>query len=302
MSSIMKQGRWTPWLYLFPALIIIFIFIVFPTVNTLVLSFMDRTGTRSAAVSCVSGEPCWGVFENYRYALTAPDMLMALRNNALWLILMVPGTVAAGLLFALLAEQVRFEKLAKSIIFMPMAISFIGAGIIWQFVYSIQSGGGKQTGLLNAIITGLGGQPVAFLSNPALNNFALMIVGVWLWAGFCMTILSAALKGLPAEIMEAAHVDGASGWQTFWKITLPMIMPTIIVVTTTMFINILKIFDIVFVMTGGNYGTEVIANRMFKLIVTDTGRSMAIAILLILLIIPILIINIRRFIQEEAAR
>ncbi len=302
MSSIMKQGRWTPWLYLFPALIIIFIFIVFPTVNTLVLSFMDRTGTRSAAVSCVSGEPCWGVFENYRYALTAPDMLMALRNNALWLILMVPGTVAAGLLFALLAEQVRFEKLAKSIIFMPMAISFIGAGIIWQFVYSIQSGGGKQTGLLNAIITGLGGQPVAFLSNPALNNFALMIVGVWLWAGFCMTILSAALKGLPAEIMEAAHVDGASGWQTFWKITIPMIMPTIIVVTTTMFINILKIFDIVFVMTGGNYGTEVIANRMFKLIVTDTGRSMAIAILLILLIIPILIINIRRFIQEEAAR
>jgi alpha-glucoside transport system permease protein len=298
----MKQGRWTPWLYLFPALIIIFIFIVFPTVNTLVLSFMDRTGTRSAAVSCVSGEPCWGVFENYRYALTAPDMLMALRNNALWLILMVPGTVAAGLLFALLAEQVRFEKLAKSIIFMPMAISFIGAGIIWQFVYSIQSGGGKQTGLLNAIITGLGGQPVAFLSNPALNNFALMIVGVWLWAGFCMTILSAALKGLPAEIMEAAHVDGASGWQTFWKITIPMIMPTIIVVTTTMFINILKIFDIVFVMTGGNYGTEVIANRMFKLIVTDTGRSMAIAILLILLIIPILIINIRRFIQEEAAR
>ena len=129
-----------------------------------------------------------------------------------------------------------------------------------------------------------------------------MIVGVWLWAGFCMTILSAALNGLPSEVMEAAHVDGASDWQTFWQIIIPLIMPTILVVTTTMIINVLKIFDIVFVMTGGNYGTEVIANRMFKLIVTDTGRSMAIAVILITLTIPIMIINIRRFNKQEEMR
>ncbi len=278
------------------------IFIVYPTLNTIVLSFMDRTGQTSAASSCIAGETCWGVFENYRYALTNTDMTTALRNNALWLILMVPGTVAAGLFFAILAERVRYEKLAKSIIFMPMAISFVGASIIWQFVYSIRSGGGAQTGLLNAIITSFGGQPVAFLSTAPINNFALMIVGVWLWAGFCMTILSAALKGLPAEVLEAAQVDGASTWQTFWLITIPLIMPTIVVVTTTMIINVLKIFDIVFVMTGGNYGTEVIANRMFKLIVTDTGRSMAIAVLLITLTIPIMIVNIRRFRQQEEMR
>ncbi len=302
MSSIMKQGRWTPWLYLFPALLIMLIFIVYPTLNTMVLSFMDRTGTTSAATSCVAGQPCWGIFENYRYALTNTDMTTALRNNALWLILMVPATVAAGLFFAILAERVRYEKIAKAIIFMPMAISFVGAGIIWQFVYSIRSGGGAQTGLLNAIITSFGAQPVAWLSTQPVNNFALMIVGVWLWAGFCMTILSAAIKGLPSEVIEAAQVDGATPWQSFWQITIPLIMPTIVVVTTTMIINVLKIFDIVFVMTGGNYGTEVIANRMFKLIVTDTGRSMAIAVLLISLMIPIMIVNIRRFRKQEEMR
>ena len=302
MPAIMKQGKWTPWLYLLPALLIMAVFIVFPTLNTIILSFMDRTSTQSAAVDCVAGQPCWGAFENYRYALTDPEMTQALSNNALWLILMVPATVAAGLLFALLAERVRYEKLAKSIIFMPMAISFIGAGVIWQFMYKIETGEGPQTGLLNAIIVGLGGKPVAFMSTYPLNNFMLMIVGIWLWAGFCMTILSAALKGLPGEVIEAAQVDGANGWQTFWKVMVPLIMPTIVVVTTTMIINVLKIFDIVFVMTGGNYGTEVIANRMFKLIVTDTGRSMAIAVILIALMIPIMISNIRRFNKQEEER
>jgi alpha-glucoside transport system permease protein len=299
---IMKQGRLAPWLYLFPALLIMFIFIIYPTVNTIALSFLDKTSTHSAAVSCVSGKPCWGAFENYHYALTNPDMVLALRNNALWLLLMVPGTVITGLLFAILADRVRYESLAKAIIFMPMAISFIGAGVIWRFVYYIETGSGEQIGLLNAIIVFFGGQPVAFLSNPAINNFALMIVGVWLWAGFCMTILSASLKGLPAEVLEASRIDGATEWQVFWNVMLPMIMPTIVVVTTTMFINVLKIFDIVFVMTGGNFGTEVIANRMFKLIVTDTGRSMAIAVVLILLTIPIMIVNIQRFRQQEAIR
>ncbi|MFH2102470.1 MAG: sugar ABC transporter permease [Chloroflexota bacterium] len=301
-QSIMRQGRLAPWLYLLPALIIMLVFVVYPTINTIYLSFLDANSVQSAAVNCVPGESCRDVFENYHYALTNPEMVNALRNNALWLLLMVPGTVICGLLFAVLADRVRYESLAKAIIFMPMAISFIGAGIIWRFVYYIETGSGEQIGILNAILVGLGGQPVAFLSNPAINNFALMVVGVWLWAGFCMTILSAALKGLSAEVLEAARTDGANEWQVFFRIMLPLIMPTVTVVITTMVINVLKIFDIVFVMTGGNFGTEVIANRMFKLIVTDTGRSMAIAVILIVLTIPIMIINIRRFRQQEAIR
>jgi alpha-glucoside transport system permease protein len=229
-------------------------------------------------------------------------MLTALRNNGLWLLLMVPATVAIGLLIALLADRVRYESLAKAIIFLPMAISFIGAGIIWNFMYQIETGSGEQIGVLNGIIVALGGQPVAWMSNAAVNNFALMLVGTWLWAGFCMTILSAAIKGLPDEVLEAARVDGANEWNMFWRIMLPMIWPIVVVVTITMVINILKIFDIVFVMTGGNFGTEVIANRMFKLIVTDVGKSTSIAVLLVLLTIPVMIYNVRRFRTEEAMR
>ncbi len=302
VPKIMKQGRWAPWLYLAPALILMTVFIIYPTIGTIRLSLLNATSSGSAATTCTSGQPCWGVFENYRYALTDPAMLIALRNNALWLLLMVPGTIIGGLVFALFSDRVKYEALAKSILFMPMAISFIGAGIIWRFVYDIQAGGGPQIGLLNAIITGLGGQPVTWLSNPVINNFSLMVVGVWLWAGFCMTILSAAIKGVSSEMLEAARVDGANEWQVFWNIMLPTIMPTIVVVATTMAIIILKIFDIVFVMTDGNFGTEVIANRMFNLIVTNAGQSTAIAVVLIVLTIPIMIFNIQRFRKEEAAR
>jgi alpha-glucoside transport system permease protein len=299
---IMKQGRLAPFLYLLPSILVIGLFIVYPMVDTIRLSFTDRSGDLSAAESCIAGEPCWGIFENFRYALTNPDMLTALRNNGLWLLLMVPATVAAGLLIALLADRVRYESLAKAIIFMPMAISFIGAGIIWNFMYQIETGAGQQIGVLNGIIVALGGQPVAWMSNASVNNFALMVVGTWLWAGFCMTILSAAIKGLPEEVLEAGRVDGANEWNMFWRIILPMIWPIVVVVTITMMINILKIFDIVFVMTGGNFGTEVIANRMFKLIVTDVGKSTSIAVLLVLLTIPVMIYNVRRFRAEEAMR
>ena len=304
VPKIMKQGTLTPWLYLGASLIIMLVFIVYPTVNTVVLSLRDKRGTQPAAVDCVPGQACWGMLENYRYALTDSDMTQALRNNALWLLLMVPGTVAAGLLFAVLTDRVRYERLAKTIIFLPMAISFVGASIIWKFVYHLQSGGGAQIGVLNALIAALGGKPIPWLtsSNWLVNNVSLWIVGVWLWAGFCMTILSAALKSVPDEILEASRVDGASEWQVFWQIMFPIILPTVTVVTTTMFINILKVFDIVFVMTNGLNGTEVIANRMFKFIVTNQGRSMAIAVLLIALTFPIMIINVRRFREQEAMR
>jgi alpha-glucoside transport system permease protein len=302
VPNIMRQGRLAPFLYLLPAILVIGLFIVYPMVDTVRLSFTDRSGELSAANSCIDGEPCWGIFENFRYSLSNPNMLTALRNNGLWLLLMVPATVAIGLLIALLADRVRYESLAKAIIFLPMAISFIGAGIIWNFMYQIETGSGEQIGVLNGIIVALGGQPVAWMSNAAVNNFALMLVGTWLWAGFCMTILSAAIKGLPDEVLEAARVDGANEWNMFWRIMLPMIWPIVVVVTITMVINILKIFDIVFVMTGGNFGTEVIANRMFKLIVTDVGKSTSIAVLLVLLTIPVMIYNVRRFRTEEAMR
>jgi alpha-glucoside transport system permease protein len=302
VPKIMKQGKLAPWLYMTPALILMLIFIIYPTISTVRLSLLDAHSVNSASTTCVQGQPCWGIFENYRYALTNSDMLIALRNNALWLLLMLPGTIAGGLFFALLADRVRYEAIAKAILFMPMAISFVGASIIWRFVYAIESGSQVQIGLINAILVKLGGQPVAWLSNPVVNNYSLMLVGVWLWAGFCMTILSAAIKGVPQEILEASRVDGASEWAVFWKIMLPTIMPTVVVVTTTMAVIVLKIFDVVFVMTGGNYGTEVIANRMFKLIVTNAGQSTAIAVLLILLTIPIMIFNVRRFHREEANR
>lgn len=300
--KIMQQGRVVPWLYLLPALAIIAVFIVYPTVNTISLSLRDRTGDLPASEGCLPDEPCWSVLENYRYALTNPDMTSALKNNALWLIVMVPLAVGIGLLISVLADRVKYESLVKSLIFMPMAISFVGAGVIWRFMYRIETGAQEQTGVLNGILEAFGLDSIPWLSTQGLTSFALMMVGVWLWAGFCMTILSAALKALPGEVLEAARVDGASEWQLFWRIMMPMIVPTVTVVTTTMIIIVLKIFDIVFVMTNGNFGTEVIANRMFNLIVTHSGRSTAIAVLLLILTIPVMIFNIYRFRQQEAIR
>ncbi|MBI5290671.1 MAG: sugar ABC transporter permease [Chloroflexi bacterium] len=299
----MKQGRATPWAYLLPALIVMATFIVYPGLNTFYLSFRNTGNTGWAGDNCIAGEPCWGAFENYRYALTSPVMQTAFGNNLKWILLMVSGTVLLGLLIAALADRVRYESPAKAIIFLPLAISFVGAGVIWKFVYAFGSGQ-VQIGLLNGLLTALGGQPVSWLTEPRINTVALIVVGVWMWTGFCMTILAAALKNVPTEIIEAARVDGANEWQVFWGIMMPQILPTVAVVVTTMVINVLKIFDIVYVMTGGNYGTEVIANRMYIEMYTSfkTGRAAAIAVVLIAVIIPAMIYNIRRFRAQEAAR
>ena len=302
-SGIMRQKPLTPWLYLLPALIIMSTFIIYPGFNTFYLSIRNNDNTGWASTRCMNGQPCWGILENYRYALTSTIMQTAFLNNLKWIILMVSGTVALGLLIAVLADKVKYESLAKSIIFLPMAISFVGAGVIWKFVYNYGTTQ-VQVGLLNAIITSLGGKPVSWLTEPNINTIALIVVGVWMWTGFCMTILAAALKGVSVEILEAARVDGANEWQVFWKIMIPQIMPTITVVVTTMTINVLKIFDIVYVMTGGNYGTEVIANRMYIEMYKnyDPGRASAIAVLLIIVIIPAMIMNIRRFQKQEEIR
>ena len=303
VPKIMKQGKIAPWLYLAPALIVMTVFIVYPGLDTLRLSFMNKDSTQWATAACVAGQPCWGIFENYRYALTSEIMRTAFLNNLKWIVLMVSGTVSLGLLIAVLADRVRYEPIAKAIIFMPMAISFVGAGIIWTFVYNYGTGN-VQIGLLNAIVVALGGPPVSWLSEPQINTVALIVVGVWMWTGFCMTMLSASLKGVPVEMLEAARVDGANEWRVFWGIIVPTIMPTIAVVITTMVINVLKIFDIVYVMTGGNYGTEVVANRMYGEMYNSqqAGRATAIAVILIAVIIPAMFYNIRRFREQEAVR
>ncbi len=315
VPQVMKQGRLTPWLYLAPALIVMAVFIVYPMLNTITLSFQNKNGSAPAWTTCVADRPCWGILENYRYALTneldtrtlgtlwSTFWRSSYGNNVKWILVMVTGTVSLGLLIALFSDRVKYEALVKAVIFMPMAISFVGAGIIWKFVYDFGTQQ-VQIGLLNAIVTALGGQPVAWLQTPPINTFMIIVVGIWIWTGFCMTILSASLKSVPTEILEAARVDGATEWEVFWRITVPMIMPTIIVVITVMVINVLKIFDLVYVLTGGNYGTEVIANRMYTemYINFQTGRGTAIAVVLILVLIPFMILNIRRFREQEALR
>lgn len=301
--GIMRQKWHIPWIYLLPALIVMATFILYPAFNTFYLSLRNPDNSAWASTRCLEGEPCWGIFENFRYALTSPVMQTAFLNNVKWIIFMVSGTVGFGLLIAVLADKVKYEPLAKAIIFMPMAISFVGAGVIWKFMYNFGSSQ-VQIGLLNAIALAFGGKPVSWLTEPQINTFALIIVGVWMWTGFCMTILAAALKSVSVEVLEAARVDGANEWTVFWKIMVPLILPTITVVITTMVINVLKIFDIVYVMTGGNYGTEVIANRMYTEMYAayNPGRASAIAVVLILVIIPAMIFNIRRFQEQEKIR
>jgi alpha-glucoside transport system permease protein len=315
VPQIMKQGKSAPWLYLAPALLVMSVFIVYPMVSTIYLSFLNKDGTALASTTCLSGQSCWGIFENYHYALTAELDLSSFGsawntfwvssygNNIKWIILMVTGTVVIGLGFAVLADRVKYEALAKAIIFMPMAISFVGAGVIWKFVYDYGTSN-VQIGLLNAILNGLGLKPVAWLATPGINTLALIVVGTWMWTGFSMTILSASLKAVPGELLEAARVDGATEWRVFISIMVPIIMPTIIVVVTTMVINVLKLFDIVYVMTGGNYGTEVIANRMYTEMYKNfnTGRGTAVAVVLIVAIIPFIYANINRFLAQEAMR
>jgi alpha-glucoside transport system permease protein len=311
----MKQGRVIPWFYLAPALLLMSFFIVYPMLNTFNLSLLNKDGTDTAAAACRDGEPCWGTFENYRYALTAELDLSSPKsawtsfwassygNNIKWVVLMVSGTVSLGMLMAVLADRVRYESIAKAIIFMPMAISFVGAGVIWKFVYSFGTSQ-VQIGLLNAIVTSLGFDPIAWLATPQINTLALIVVGVWIWTGFSMTILAAALAGVPEELLEAARIDGANEFRVFRQITIPLIMPTIIVVVTTMVINVLKLFDLVYVMTGGNFGTDVIANRMYSemYVSFNPGRGTAVSVVLIILIIPFIYLNIRRFLEQEAMR
>jgi alpha-glucoside transport system permease protein len=237
--------------------------------------------------------------DNYKFAFTDPTMLEAFRNNLLWMIFGTSSCVILGIVIAVLADKSKREKLIKSLIFMPMAISFVGAGVIWKFIYAYKGEGVNITeiGLLNAIVTGLGGVAQPWLQVPFWNNFFLIIIMVWLQTGYAMVILSSAIKGIPEAINEAARVDGANAFRIFFNITIPSIMPTIITVTTTILIFSLKLFDIVRVMTGGNFGTNVIANEFYLRQFTygNSGQASAIAIILLVVIVPVLAYNLREF-------
>jgi alpha-glucoside transport system permease protein len=293
------------WLWLLPTLVFIIVFLVYPVVDTLRLSFMNAKSTGYVGL------------ENYAFVFTNKATQDALLNNVLWLILFTVLAVGLGVLLAVLTGRVRYESAAKTFIFIPMAISFVAAAVIWKFVYAYRPEGFAQIGLVNALGTQAGLPPVAWLITQQIaysgqmlptplhtNNFALVAVGVWMWTGFAMVILSAGLKGISTEVIEAARVDGASEWQIFWRIILPILSPTIAVVATTLIIQALKKFDIVWVMTAGNYDTDVVATFMYKEMFNyhDFGRAGALAVILLVAILPIMLINIRRFRSQEKGR
>jgi alpha-glucoside transport system permease protein len=286
-----QQPRIRPWLWLAPALLFLTIFLVYPMIQTIIRSLSDRLGANFVGLA------------NYQYAFTNADGVISLRNSLIWLVLLTILAVGSGLLTAILFDRVRYESLAKALVFMPLAISFVGAGVIWKFMFDFKPSGATQIGTLNAAITSFKFDPVAWLQNAPGNTIALIIVATWIWTGFCMVILSGALKGISTELLEAARVDGATELQVFRRITFPLLLPTIAVVSTTMIITALKAFDIVYVMTGGNFDTNIVALKMYQQLSSgDTGRASALAVILLACTLPVMVYNIRRFREQEAQR
>ena len=281
-----------PYFWALPAIGFATIFMVYPLLRTVVLSFRNNADTT------------WVGLNNYVYFFTFPDTLTSLRNSLLWLIFYTSISVALGLIIAILLDRVRYESLAKIAIFLPVPISAVAASIIWKFMFDYQPPGTTQTGTLNAVLAGFGRDPVAWLiTGPVVNNAALIFVGIWTAVGFCMVIISASLKAISTEVLEAARIDGATELQIVRLVVTPLLWPTITVVGTTMLINALKTFDIVYVMTNGAYDTDVIATRMFsQLQSSHFGRAAAVGVVLFAAIVPLLIVNIRRFQQQEEQR
>ena len=309
--------RLQPFVFVGPALALLIWFLALPAVRTFYLSLFGRNGPPDVPLSMLLTSP--GAYfaalstqfvglQNYADVFTNRLMLTAFRNNILfWIGIATPLTVITGLLVAVLADRSNFERVAKSLIFMPMAISFVGASVIWNFIYAVEAPDQPQIGLLNAIIVAFGGQPHGWTNYTAIapwNNLFLVIIVVWLQAGYAMVLFSAAIKGIPEEIIEAARVDGANELQVFFRIMIPYIMGTIITVTTTIIIFTLKIFDVVWVMTGGQFGTDVIATQFYRQSFTNrnSGYGSALAIILLLAIIPVMIYNLRQVRDEEAFR
>lgn len=288
-----RLPRWVPVAgYLGPALLLIVGGLLIPGLLTVKDSFFDANSEKFVGA------------ENYQQIFTNGDLLLVLRNTFWWVLLVPIVATAIGLVYAVLVDRTRFEKVAKMLIFLPMAISMVGAGIIWKFMYDYKSPTQNQIGLINQIIVMLGGEPQRFLATPPGNTFALIVVMVWIQAGFAMTILSASIKAIPDEIIEAAKVDGVTGWRLFTNITIPSVRPSMIVVLTTIAMGTLKAFDIVYTMTGGKFDTSVLAAEFYfqKFSANNAGVSAALAVLIFVLIMPIIIYNIRSMRISEGER
>ena len=284
------KSRLLPFVFVGPALAILSWYLVMPVIRSLLASFQDR-GTESFVG-----------LENYIYVFTDRVMLEAFRNNVLWLVLGTGVTVALGLLIAVLADRTvgPFETAVKSLIFLPMAISFIGAGVIWNFMYAFKPPGQPQIGVLNGIKVALGGEPVGWLTISPTNTLFMIVVLIWMQTGFAMVIQSAALKGVPQELLEAGRMDGANEVQVFFNIMVPYIQGSIVTVATSILLLTLKIFDIVWAMTGGQFGTSVIGTVFWRQMFTfrHNGRASAIAMVLLILVLPVMWYNLQQLEQE----
>jgi alpha-glucoside transport system permease protein len=280
------RDRILPWVFVGPGLLLLAVYLLYPAVSTFLRSFFDNKGNFT--------------FANYE-VLAKPDFVSLLTNNLIWLVVATAGSVFLGLVIAGLFDRVRREALAKTLVFLPLAISLIGASVIWSFMYEWRPASSDQIGLLNAIIVGLGGQPIAFLTTNPINIFAEIVIMIWLQTGFAMVVLSAAIKGVSTEIIEAARLDGASERQLFFGIIVPMIKGSIITVATTIAIAVLKIFDIVYVLTGGRFGDDVVAVRMFHEMFQffNTGHAAALATVLFIAVLPVMYINLRNFKRQQ---
>jgi alpha-glucoside transport system permease protein len=289
LASRRDKSRAVALVFLAPAVLFLLIGLVYPALRTLAMSFFSSDGTAFVGM------------ENYAWAVTDPGALRILVNTALWIVIVPLLSTALGLVYAVLIDGRAGERTYKALVFLPMGISFVGASIIWKFVYQYSGTGGNQIGLLNQILVWFGAEPVNWLTQGPWNNFLLMVVLIWIEVGFATVVLSAALKGVPIEMIEAARIDGAKPAQIFWNITVPSIRSAIVVVGVTVFIATLKLFDIVRAMTQGHYGTDVLAHNMveqaFRL--NNDGRGATLAVLLFLLVVPVVIYQVRNMRRQE---
>jgi alpha-glucoside transport system permease protein len=301
---VIGRRWWVAWLWIAPALMLTSLFLLYPTLDSVRRSLLDPEAQTFVGL------------ENYRFLVENPNSFVldthsAFLNNALWVVVFTATTVGLGLILAVLTSRVKYESAVQSAIFVPMAISFVAAAVIWRFMYDIN----PLIGTLNAILTAIHREPVAWLQDIRapqqwltqwgpevlpkplhLNNFALILVAVWMWTGFAMVVLAAGLKGVPTEILEAARVDGASELQVFWRIIIPILAPTILVVATTLVILSLKLFDLIWVMTGGRFDTDVVATLYLRttFILRNFGVGSALAVVLFLCVLPVSLLSVRR--------
>ncbi|WP_372593351.1 carbohydrate ABC transporter permease [Actinotalea sp.] len=286
--------------FLFPTVIGLGFGLVYPGIDTIRRSLLDRNGKEFVGL------------DNYLTALTESQFQIVLRNTAIWVIMVPLVATLIGLVYAVLVDRTRFEKQAKILVFLPMSISLVGASIIWKFVYDYRpvlegvpaDKQPAQIGLINQILVWLGGEPQQFLLNAPANTFFLIVVMIWIQAGFAMTVLSASIKAIPDEIVEAATLDGLGGFQMFRYITVPSIRPSLVVVITTIAMGTLKVFDVVRTMTGGNFDTSVVAYEFYtqSFVQQNPGMGSALAVILFILVIPIIAYNVRQLRKSEEIR